>query len=399
MNKLETPFANRKHIGIFGDTNAGKSTLFNQILNQDLSIVSDLHGTTTDPVIKGMELIPYGPVALIDTAGFGDVSVLGEERRKKTEKILERCDYVLYVIDITTADITKIEATIQYFKTTPYSLVFTKTDLVSGQEKIAGFSEKYPAAQFISQDDENAIISLKAHLVNELKKLGEDDGSMISGLLKPGDHVVLVIPIDSAAPKGRLILPQVTFIRNCLDEGVICTVTNEEHLSQTLSSLETVNLVVTDSQIFKTVSKIVPNNISLTSFSMLLARQKGDLSAMLSACDTIPQLKNGDKILMLEACTHNHTHEDIGRAKIPTLLQKNTGATLEFEYYVGYDFPKDLSKYKLAIHCGGCMITKKTILSRIEKCKNAGLPITNYGVILAYLSGISNRAAEVFQNE
>ena len=209
----------------------------------------------------------------------------------------------------------------------------------------------------------------------------------------------MVVPIDSAAPKGRLILPQVTFLRNCLDLGVVCTVTKEETLAETLNQLPKVDFVVTDSQIFKSVAEMVPKEIPLTSFSMLLARQKGDLKTMLSSCDVIPELMDGDKILMLEACTHNHTHEDIGRVKIPALLQKKTGASLVFDYFVGYDFPSDLSQYKLAIHCGGCMITKKTIITRLEKCHNAGLPITNYGVILAYLSGISERCSEVFFRE
>lgn len=209
----------------------------------------------------------------------------------------------------------------------------------------------------------------------------------------------MVVPIDSAAPKGRLILPQVTFLRNCLDLGVVCTVTKEKTLAETLNKLPKVDLVVTDSQIFKSIAEIVPKEIPLTSFSMLLARQKGDLKTMLSSCDVISQLSDGDKILMLEACTHNHTHEDIGRVKIPALLQKKTGVSLKFDYYVGYDFPSDLSQYKLAIHCGGCMITKKTILTRLEKCKKTGLPITNYGVVLAYLSGISERCSEVFFRE
>ena len=395
----ETPLANRKHIGIFGDTNAGKSMLFNRILGQELAIVSDTHGTTTDPVTKGMELIPFGPVALIDTAGFGDFSSLGEERMKKTKQILERCDYILYAVDITAFNDEIISQTIQMFQKTPYTLVFTKTDLITDINIRNTLIKKFPNAYFVNEKEDTSITSLKLHLADELKKMGDEEESMISGLLKAGDHIIMVVPVDSEAPKGRLILPQVTLIRNCLDSGVVCTVTKEEQLEKTLQKISDVSLVVTDSQIFKTVSKIVPPHIPLTSFSMLLARQKGDIKQMLAACQVIPTLKAGDRILMLEACTHNHTHEDIGRVKIPKLLQNFTGVPLEFEYFVSYDFPSDLSPYKLAIHCGGCMITKKAMLNRMEKCEEAGLPITNYGVVLAYLSGISQRVSEVFFHE
>lgn len=395
----ETPLANRKHVGIFGDTNAGKSMLFNRILNQDLAIVSDTHGTTTDPVIKGMELIPYGPIALVDTAGFDDFSNLGEERLEKTKQILERCDYILYAVDITGFAEQKIQETLLQFGKTPYTIVFTKTDLLSDETEISHLKEKYPAAQFVSEMGKSSIDHLKVYLASELEKLGNEEDSLISDLLKTGDHIVMVVPVDSEAPKGRLILPQVTLIRNCLDAGVVCTVTKEEQLAEILQDLPKVDLVVTDSQIFKTVSQVVPKEIPLTSFSMLLARQKGDIKRMLSACHMISNLKAGDKILMLEACTHNHTHEDIGRVKIPNLLRNFTGVPLEFEYFVSYDFPNDLSQYKLAIHCGGCMITKKAILSRMEKCEKAGLPITNYGIVLAYLSGISDRVSEVFLHE
>ena len=395
-NTNETPLANRKHIGIFGSTNAGKSLLFNRILNQELSIVSDIHGTTTDPVIKGIELIPYGPVAFIDTAGFGDISALGEERQKKTKQILERCDYILYVVDIEHFEETTIENAIKLFQNTPYTFVFTKIDTLSDKSRVISLQKMYPTAQFINYQDEDAVNKLKLYLAKELEKLGSDAENMLAGIATKGNHVVMVVPVDSEAPKGRLILPQVTFLRNCLDNDVVCTVTKEETLEKILHTTPKVDLVVTDSQIFKSVADIVPKQIPLTSFSMLLARQKGDLKVMLEACDAIANLKAGDKILMLEACTHNHTHEDIGRVKIPMLLQKKVGFPLEFDYFVGYDFPNDLSSYKLAIHCGGCMITKKAVLSRIEKCIQAGLPITNYGVILSFLSGIKDRASEVF---
>ncbi len=397
-NKTQTPLASRKHIGIFGNTNAGKSMLFNQLIGQELAIVSDQEGTTTDPIVKGMELIPYGPIALIDTAGFGDVSSLGDKRTEKTMQMLDRSDYIVYVTEGKEAFHSDFGIFKKLFGKTPYTLVFTKTDLLTDTE-IQSLKSKYPDSKFVSCFDEASIQNLKSHLAEELQKITEEDDNQLTGLVSEGDHIVMVVPIDSAAPKGRLILPQVTFLRNCLDLGVVCTVTKEETLAETLNQLPKVDLMVTDSQIFKSVAEIVPKEIPLTSFSMLLARQKGDLETMLSSCDVIPELMDGDKILMLEACTHNHTHEDIGRVKIPALLQKKTGASLEFDYSVGYDFPSDLSQYKLAIHCGGCMITKKTILTRLEKCRNAGLPITNYGVILAYLSGISERCSEVFFRE
>ncbi len=395
MLKQETPLANRKHIGIFGNTNAGKSALFNQIIGQELAIVSDEQGTTTDPIVKGMELIPYGPIALVDTAGFGDVSSLGGKRTKKTIQMLDRCDYVIFAVDSREALRDEIFHQIKLFDEVPHTVVFTKTDLLNDNE-IEYLTNRFPNSQFVNIFDKKSIQNLKQFLAEELQKIGEEDDNQLAGLVSFGDHIVMVTPIDSAAPKGRLILPQVAFLRNCLDLGVICTVTKEEMLAETLKKITKVDLVVTDSQIFKSVAEIVPNEIPLTSFSMLLAHKKADLKTMLSACDTISDLQDGDKILMLEACTHNHTHEDIGRVKIPALLQKKTGVSLDFEYYVGYDFPKDLSRYKLAIHCGGCMITKRSILNRLQKCGEAGLPITNYGVILAYLNGISKRSSEVF---
>ncbi|MBO5408515.1 MAG: [FeFe] hydrogenase H-cluster maturation GTPase HydF [Clostridia bacterium] len=396
--KQETPLANRKHIGIFGSTNAGKSTLFNQIIGQELAIVSQQPGTTTDPIVKGMELIPYGPVALIDTAGFGDVSVLGEKRLSKTMQILDRSDYIIYAVDCQEALQNDIETITRQFGETPYTIVVTKTDLLQSDEKNI-LQNKLTGAKFVNHKDEKSILMLKEFLASELQKMSKEDDNQLKGLLSGGDHVVMVVPIDSEAPKGRLILPQVAFLRECLDLDVVCTVTKEETLNETIRKLPKVDLVVTDSQIFKSVAEIVPAEIPLTSFSMLLAHQKGDFKTMLSSCEVIPALHPGDKILMLEACTHHHTHEDIGRVKIPKLLQKKIGGTLQFEYYVGYDFPSDLSQYKLAIHCGGCMITKKAMLSRIEKCKTAGLPITNYGVVLAYLNGISDRCSEVFFRE
>ncbi len=399
MQPNQTPMANRRHVGIFGDTNSGKSMLFNRLLNQDLAIVSNQEGTTTDPITKGMELIPFGPIALIDTAGFGDFSVLGEERIRKTKQVLQRCDYVLYVMDVTKYEQDKVKKALKEFENVPHTIVFTKADLLVNDDVKSILQKEFPSSVFVSPDDPKTYDELKLHLSNELKKLGDTEENLLTGICEAGDHIVLVIPIDSAAPKGRLILPQVMLLRHALDLNVICTVTKEETLLQTLQKNPDVKLVVTDSQIFKLVANVVPENVRLTSFSMLMARQKGDINMMLKALEVIGSLKDGDRILMLEACTHNHTHEDIGRVKIPTLLQQKTGAKLEFDYFVSYDFPKDLSKYKLAIHCGGCMISKKAILSRMEQCRKEGLPITNYGVILSHLSGVSQRCSEVFSHD
>lgn len=393
---LTTPLSQRKHIGIFGNTNAGKSALFNKLLNQNIAIVSEYAGTTTDPVMKGMELLPYGPVTLIDTAGINDTTVLGEERLGKTKRILERCDYLLYVVDATQFTPEMIESQIKRIEKTPYILVFTKTDLIENQDELL---KQYPSACFVSISDETSIAQLKQELAKKLAALSEENESMIAGLLPSEAHVVMVVPLDSEAPKGRLILPQVTFLRDCLDAGIFCTVTNETGLCQALEEIKKVDLVVTDSQIFKTVSKIVPEHILLTSFSMLLANQKADIKSMLEACNHLRSLKTGDKILMLEACTHNHTHEDIGRVKIPALLQKTLGISLEFDYYIAYDFPPNISEYQFVIHCGGCMIARKELLWRMKKCETAGVPITNYGVLLAYLNAISNRCCEVFFRE
>lgn len=398
MNQ-STPLALRKQVGIFGNTNAGKSALFNKLLNQELSIVSEYAGTTTDPVSKGMELLPYGPITLIDTAGANDITVLGEERYQKTKRVLDRCDYILYVVDATQFSSEIIEKEIKKFGRTPYTLIFTKIDLLENNEKLLQISQNYPDSKLVSILEDSSILELKRYLSKQLEKSEQHKESMIAGLVPTGAHVVMVVPLDSEAPKGRLILPQVTFLRDCLDAGIICTVTKETQLQQTLEEIKKVDLVVTDSQIFKPVAQIVPETILLTSFSMLLANQKADIKSMLDACNHLRSLQAGDKILMLEACTHNHTHEDIGRVKIPALLQKTLGISLNFDYYISYDFPENISEYQFAIHCGGCMIARKEFLSRIEKCKTAGVPITNYGVVLAYLSGISKRCSEVFLHE
>ncbi len=385
----KTPISMRKHVAIFGNTNAGKSTLFNALLGQDISIVSDVSGTTTDPVIKAMELIGYGPIALVDTAGLGDESVLGEKRELKTKSILSRTDLVIYVRDINKYGETETDFDL------PAITVYTKCDIAEKQF-VDEVKKSNKEDIFISDYSDDEMNALKDRIVAELKQQERDDETLLGNILPPDSTVVMVVPIDGAAPKGRLILPQVQAIRDCLDNGMKAIVVKPESLLKTISEIKKVDLVVTDSQAFKEVSETLPEDIPLTSFSMLLANQKGDISQFIDGTKTIPFLNEGDEILFLEACTHSWTHEDIGRVKIPALLTKKTGKNLKFTYMTGYDFPEDIEKYKLVIHCGGCMINKKEIESRLAVLKKKNIPVTNYGVILAYLNGILKRASKVF---
>lgn len=386
----KTPISLRKHIAIFGDTNAGKSTLFNAVLGQDVSIVSEISGTTTDPVTRAMELIPYGPVALIDTAGLGDTTDLGKARMKKTKEILSGTDLVLYVKDVNADSDTNFD-----FGKTKKINVYTKCDIAAPQrvEFVKGLD---PDGIFIYEHTEKGLEELKNRMVSVLSSMEKDDETLLGDIVPSGGMVVLVIPIDAAAPKGRLILPQVQTLRDCLDHNIRATVTTVKTLADTLSELPRVDLVVTDSQAFKEVDDIVPEEIPLTSFSMLLANQKGGIRQLIEGLDAIKNLCEGDNILMLEACTHNTTHDDIGKVKIPALLQKKTGKKLNFTHLSGRDFPEDVEKYKLVIQCGGCMINKKAIQSRLEVFAEKHIPVTNYGIILAYLNGIAERASAVF---
>ncbi len=389
----KTPLSMRKYVAIFGPTNAGKSTLFNAMLGQDVSIVSEIEGTTTDPVTKAMELIPYGPIALVDTAGLGDTGVLGEKREKKTLDILERCDIILFVRDVRFAD----EGNFDFGKV-PVINVYTKCDVAD--ERIVEYVKNTDKnGVFIFDHTLEGLAKLREKIISALKKLDTQDETLLGDIVPKGGIVVLVIPIDSAAPKGRLILPQVQTIRDCLDHDVRAVSTTVKMLGDTLASLKKTDLVVTDSQAFHEVSRIVPDEIPLTSFSMLLANQKGKISQLIKGTDAVPKLLDGDKILMLEACTHATTHDDIGRVKIPTLLQKKTGKKLDFVHFSGYDLPQNLEEYKLIIQCGGCMINKKAIQNRLALFEEKGIPVTNYGVVLAYLTGILTRAKKVFENK
>lgn len=387
----KTPLSLRKHIAIFGKTNAGKSTLFNALLGQNVSIVSEISGTTTDPVTKAMELIPYGPIALIDTAGLGDDTELGEAREKKTKEILSRVDMILYVKDISDDSCEEYD-----FGKIPKITVYTKCDIVS-KETIEKVREKDPDGVFLTGYSNDLLDELKVKMVNFLSKTDPDDETLLGNIVPEGGTVVLVIPIDAAAPKGRLILPQVQTLRDCLDHNICAVVSTVEMLEEIILKLKHVDLVVTDSQVFHLVDKIVPDYLPLTSFSMLLANQKGRIGQLIKGTEIIDSLEDGDEILMLEACTHSTTHDDIGKVKIPFLLQKKTGKKLNFTYMTGHDFPENIGKYKLCIQCGGCMINKKTIQNRLELFEKESLPVTNYGVILAYLNGILERAADIFK--
>lgn len=389
----KTPLSLRTHITIFGNTNSGKSSLFNKLIGEDMMIVSDVAGTTTDPVTKAMELIPYGPIALTDTAGWGDTTMIGDKREAKTDKLLSRTDFAIYTASVTDFDKDAYDRACREFGTRKidHILVFTKSDM--GECK---YISEYPQSVCVSVKDEKSIETLKQILIERLGKSVTREPSMIGDLLGRGSTIVLVIPIDSEAPKGRLILPQVQLIRDCLDNGIRAICVRETELCDTLSDISGVDLVVTDSQVFKYVAELVPNHIPLTSFSMLLANAKGDIRTLSEGAKAISRLKNGSKILMAEACTHNTSHEDIGRVKIPNALRKFTGKDLEFTYSIHHDFPDNLSEYDLVIHCGGCMLNKKAMEGRISLCKSAGVSITNYGVVLSYVNGILERSMEIF---
>ena len=387
----KTPLAFRTHISIFGNTNAGKSSLFNAIIGQDMAVVSDKKGTTTDPVTKAMELIPYGPVAITDTAGMGDLSEIGDKRMEKTKKILNSTDFAIYAADYQDFDPTAYEAMKVEFEKRKIShmLVFTKCDDADFH------SEKYPDTISVSVNKPQTIERLLSLIQEKLSTLKGEDVTMIGSLLPKGSTVVMVVPIDSEAPKGRLILPQVQFLRDCLDHGMKTLVVRDTELEEALLEVKA-DLVVTDSQIFAQVNKIVPENIMLTSFSMMMASMKCDLKILSEGASAIESLTDNSRILMAEACTHNVSHEDIGRKKIPALLKKYTGKNLVFDYYVHQDFPENITDYDLVIHCGGCMLNSRSFCNRMSFCKENGVPITNYGVVLAYVNGILERSKKVF---
>lgn len=392
-----TPNANRKHIGIYGNTNSGKSSLMNKILGQEVSLVSSVEGTTTDPVQKAMELIPFGPILLIDTAGLEDKSELGSVRIKKSYEYLKRLDFAIYVvdgkhIDFDTYKVWKKEANKYNVK---HIVAVNKIDLLT-EEEISIIKKLFNAVIFTSVKNNEGIETLKEELIKNLEQ-EEEDKPIVGDLLPYGSKVVLVVPIDSEAPKGRIILPQVQVIRDCLDHGIKTYVVRDTELNEAINELHDIDLVITDSQAFKEVESIIPKEMNLTSFSILFARQKGELSEFLEGTKKLDTLKPNDKVLICESCTHNVSHEDIGRVKIPRMLKKIAGGDINIEYKVGYDFDESIEEYDLIIHCGACMVNRKSVINKINTCKEKNIPITNYGMVIAYFTGILDRSVSIFK--
>ncbi len=392
----------RLHIGIFGKTNVGKSAFLNRITNQDISIVSEIAGTTTDVVEKSMELLPVGAVVFLDTAGINDTTALGKERIEKTMKVINRTDVAVIICDYKGFDEYEIGLVKKFEELKiPFMVVVNKSDVEEisdvALEKIKSVvGENTPILKTSATSDKEIVFKFKAKLVKMLPEDFVNSPKIVGDLVPPKSTVILVIPIDKEAPKGRIILPQVQTIRDLLDSDCLSYSVKVSELAEAINNLkESPALVVTDSQAFREVSQIVPENIPLTSFSILFARLKGDLKAFAEGAKAIDELKDGDKVLILESCTHHAIEDDIGRVKIPNLLLKKTGKNLVIENYAGHDLP-DISKYNLIIHCGACMTNKREVLSRILLANEKGIPITNYGMTISYCLGIMDRAMKIF---
>lgn len=402
MGLNSVPSADRVHIGIFGKRNAGKSSIINAITGQNLAIVSDVLGTTTDPVLKAMELLPLGPVVIIDTPGLDDEGELGKLRIQKAYQILNKTDIAVLVIDgssgATQEDYDILERI--RAKQIPYVIVRNKADLPVCPDQVSFPSEWITGKNSISVSTATGknIYELKEYIAHQVPE--EDTSRKIVGdLLAPNDKVVLVIPIDSAAPKGRLILPQQQTIRDILEAGGVSVVTRDTELAETLVSLGTKpRMVITDSQAFERVSAETPSDVPLTSFSILLARYKGNLRANVNGARTLDKLKDGDKILISEGCTHHRQCEDIGTVKLPKWILDYTGKKLEFEFTSGTEFPLDLSPYALIVHCGGCTLNEREMKFRLKCAEDQNIPITNYGICIAYIHEILERSIAPFSN-
>ena len=392
MSLNTTPSGERIHIGFFGKRNAGKSSVVNAVTGQELAVVSDVLGTTTDPVYKSMELLPLGPVMIIDTPGFDDEGSLGELRVQKTKQVLNKTDVAVLVTDATHGLTDTDKKLINLFaeREIPCIIAYNKADLLD--------STPEPKANeiYVSAKEKTNIYRLKEK-IGALSMPDCEEKHLVADLVKPNDFLVLVVPIASAAPKGRLILPQPRAIRDILEAGGVSVVTKETELATTLKNLgKQPAMVITDSQAFELVSKIVPENILLTSFSILMARYKGLLTSAVKGAAMIDKLNDGDKILISEGCTHHRQCNDIGTVKLPNWLKKHTGKELNFEFSSGTHFPEDLTKYKLIIHCGGCMLNEREVRYRVKCAENQGAPITNYGIAIAFMNGILKRSLEVF---
>lgn len=416
MGMNETPSADRVHIGFFGRRNAGKSSIVNKVTGQELAVVSDVKGTTTDPVSKAMELLPMGPVVIIDTPGIDDEGHLGELRVRKAKQVLNRVDVAVLVVDATLGKTSVDEELIHIFKEKeiPYLVIYNKSDLLPENRKISedspekkeGLSHEKPdqKADTITQEPFIYASAATGQNIYELKEkiaslaVTDDLKLRLAGdLLEPSDFAVLVVPIDKAAPKGRLILPQQQTIRDVLEAGAAAIVIKENELSNTLKTLgKSPKIVITDSQVFAKVSKETPKDIWLTSFSILFARFKGNLKTAAAGAAAIDRLKDGDKILISEGCTHHRQCDDIGTVKLPRWIRNYTGKDLEFEYSSGREFPEDVTKYSLIVHCGGCMLNEREMRYRQKCALDQEIPITNYGIAIAYMQGILKRCVEMF---
>ena len=424
MGMNETPSADRVHIGFFGRRNAGKSSIVNKVTGQELAVVSDVKGTTTDPVSKAMELLPMGPVVIIDTPGIDDEGHLGELRVRKAKQVLNRVDVAVLVVDATVGKTSVDEELIRIFKEKeiPYLVVYNKADLLKTKDGNQFSSENKlnqnthtdtVKENSVSQNQDHEIQNTEQSIyasaatgqnIYELKEriasLAVTDElklRLVGDLLDPSDFAILVVPIDKAAPKGRLILPQQQTIRDVLEAGAAAIVIKEDELSNTLETLgKKPKLVITDSQVFAKVSKETPEDIWLTSFSILFARFKGNLKAAAAGAAAIDRLKDGDKILISEGCTHHRQCDDIGTVKLPRWIRNYTGKDLEFEYSSGRDFPEDVTKYSLIVHCGGCMLNEREMRYRQKCALDQEIPITNYGIAIAYMQGILKRCVEMF---
>ena len=386
----------RPHIAFFGCTNSGKSSLVNAITNQKLSIVSDIKGTTTDSVSKSMEILPLGPVVIIDTAGVNDLSELGEQRTQKTKEVLDRADIAILVIDSTIGENEFDKKMILEFENRkiPYLVVYNKIDLqlVDTSPQPSPQGEGVLLVSALTGDGVNELKEKIGHIIKENKK----EKFIIKNRLQAGDVVIMVIPIDESAPKGRIILPQQNTLREILDAHAtaICCGVNE--LEDILKKV-TPKYVITDSQAFNEVKKLVPENIILTSFSILMANYKGELDILVNGAKKISELKDGDKVLISEGCTHHRQCNDIGTVKLPNWIKKYTNKNLEFEFTQGGEFPQELSKYALIVHCGGCMLNEAEMKSRLKKASEQKIPIVNYGMAIAYMNGILERSLEIFK--
>lgn len=402
----ETPSGERVHIGFFGRRNAGKSSVVNAVTGQDLAVVSEVRGTTTDPVKKAMEILPLGPVVIIDTPGFDDEGSLGELRVQRTKKILEQTDIAVLVVD-TTEGFRKVDAELTDLfreRGIPFLIALNKSDIPEDSEEYNVDEEAQGLLQKIAKDCSGMIhvSALSGDGIDELKnrlavlKPEGNEEHLIADRIKAGDLIVLVVPIDKAAPKGRLILPQQQTIRDILDAGATAIVVQDTELADTLAKLSTKPaLVITDSQVFGKVDKVVPDDVPLTSFSILMARYKGLLEDAVSGVAAIAKLKDGDKVLIAEGCTHHRQCGDIGTVKIPKWLTEFTGKELVFETSSGTGYPDDLTPYALVVHCGGCMLNEKEVKHRASKTTAQGVPITNYGTMIAHVHGILKRSLEI----